>query len=227
MPSASGHFDPKRRAEQPGRRARTKHQQRAGQQVEAGHGRGRPEAVAEPLGYLVGQPPRRLHEPRDEDERPEHREAGDECRDVRQQHRPLREHADVDQRFVDVELEHDPEHGADGRESEQPEHRRRRPSPALALGEREQERDQHDGHQHRAGHVDARSRAHGRFGDESAHEHDRDRDPDRPDNEEPAPARVVDDHARQDEPEAAADAEHGRKEADPHLDPLGAGTRRG
>ena len=51
------------------------------------------------------------------------------------------------------------------------------------------------------------------------HQDDRGRDRDRADDEEPAPGRVVDDHSREDNPEAAADAEHRRDETnrDAHL----------
>ena len=47
-----------------------------------------------------------------------------------------------------------------------------------------------------------------------SHEHERERDRDRAEQEEPAPREVVDDHAREDDPEAAADAEDGGEQAD-------------
>ena len=60
-----------------------------------------------------------------------------------------------------------------------------------------------------------------RLGHETVHERDRESDGDRAEQEEQAPREVVDDHAREDDPEAAADAEHGREQADPDLDLLG------
>ena len=61
----------------------------------------------------------------------------------------------------------------------------------------------------------------GRLGDEAVHERERDRDRDRRRARRAAPREVVDDHAREDDPEAAADTEHGREQADPDLDLLG------
>ena len=60
-----------------------------------------------------------------------------------------------------------------------------------------------------------------RLGHETVHERDREGDRDRAEQEEQPPREVVDDHAREDDPEAAADAEHGREQADPDLDLLG------
>src|SRR5437764_14598407 len=52
------------------------------------------------------------------------------------------------------------------------------------------------------------------------HEDDGDRGRNRADDEEPAPRRMVDDEAAEDDPEAAADAEDGRDQADRDADLL-------
>ena len=75
--------------------------------------------------------------------------------------------------------------------------------------------------EHGAGHVDPRGRAHGGLGHEPVDEDDRDRDADGADDEEPAPAGVVDDEPGEHEPEPAADAEDGRQEPDPDLHAFG------
>ena len=82
-------------------------------------------------------------------------------------------------------------------------------------------RHEDDGHQRRAGHVDPGGRTDGRLGDEPVDEHDRHRDPCGADDEQPAPARVVDDQPGDDEPEPSADPEHRREEPDPDLHPVG------
>ena len=107
------------------------------------------------------------------------------------------------------------------RDDDQPEQARRRPAPGFALGQRHHQREQAAGEQQRARDVDARWRADRRLGHVPVHERDREGDGDRAEQEEQPPREVVDDHAREDDAEAAADAEHGREQADPDLDLLG------
>jgi hypothetical protein len=78
-----------------------------------------------------------------------------------------------------------------------------------------------DGHQARGQPVDLARRAHRRFGHEAPGCDRSQYDCDQRDPEEPVVVEVLDDHAREDDPQPAADAEDRREHADPARDLLG------
>ena len=191
------------------------HQKRARQQVEAGlRGAGAEPVVDEPR-RRVREPARRLHEVRQQHEGAEEREAGDQRADVRQQNWALHEDVHVDHRLGHAELGDDPGREEDRRSAEKEADPGRAPAPALALGQPEQEANEAGREQRSPEVVDSRRGLDRRLGHEPVHEHHRDRDRDRAEDEQPAPRDVVDDQAREDDSEAAADAEDGREQADP------------
>ena len=117
------------RADAPGDRPGEQEHERAGEQIDPGARRARAEAVVDEPRRRVRQAVRHLDEVRDQDERPEHREAGDQRGHVREEDRPVREHAHVDERIAHAPLDPAPderEHGAGGEHAERA---RRRPVP--------------------------------------------------------------------------------------------------
>ena len=116
----------------------------------------------------------------------------------------------------------DEEHG---RQGEEPDGARRAPAPRVALREGEEQRDEAAGEEQRAGDVDARLGLDGRLGHEHVDEDGRAADQNRADDEDPPPGELVDEHAREHEPEAAAHAEHRGDQADRRADLARPGTR--
>jgi hypothetical protein len=104
-----------------------------------------------------------------------------------------------------------------------PEQRKRttgRPAPGRPFCQCEQQRDQPSRERHRAWNVDSRGRLDRRLGHEARDEKNGNPHRDRPDHEQPPPGKVVDDQSCEDDPEPAADAEHGRDEPDRDADSL-------
>jgi hypothetical protein len=208
MPPASGTFQSNRFPSLPASGAADQAHERSGKQVQTGLAGADAEAVVDEACDRSGEVAGGLDEIGDQDERAQHREAARYRDQVRQQHRPVREHSHVDHRLGYAQLDDPPGDAQDDGSGEQPDDGRRAPAPVLALGQREQQRDERAREEQRAGDVDPRRRLDRRLGHEQVHEHDGDRDADRADDEEPAPRGVVDDHAREHEPERAADREH-------------------
>ena len=100
-------------AEEPGERAGEEQRERA-----RAAGRARPwwrshRSRSRRAAARRGEPVRRLDEVREQDERPEHREAGDQRGEVREEDlAPVREHAHVDERLVDAQLDQGPRRAA-------------------------------------------------------------------------------------------------------------------
>ena len=86
-------------ADQTCKRAREQQGDRARQQIKPRLRRARIEAVVHEALDAERQSVRCLDEVRDEDERPEHGEAGDKRGQVREEHRPHRHHPHVDHRL--------------------------------------------------------------------------------------------------------------------------------
>ena len=193
--------------DQPRERPGEEQGDRAGQEVQAALGRAGIEAVVDEALHAKRQVVRSLDEIRDEDERAEHREAGDERRQVREQHLPHDHHPHVHHRLGNAQLgEHPGDEEREGEEGE-PERSARRPAPILSLRQRDEHADEATGEQRRPDEVDARRRLDRRLRHVAVHEHGGGGDVGRADDEEPAPREVIDDQPREHDPEAPADAE--------------------
>ena len=156
--ATSGTFEPTTRRQPAADRAEDQQRDRRGDQVEAGLGDGRAEAVARRR--------RRLHELRDQDEGAVHPEADQQRREVRRPDAGQPHHLHVDERVARAALRPHPERGEHRGEHEQPDRLRRAPAPGRRLADREQERDEPAREQERADPVHVPRRANRRLGDE-------------------------------------------------------------
>ena len=106
---------------------------RARQQVEPCLRRAGVEAIVDEALHVERQPVRNLDEVRHEHERAEHCEAGDERRQVREQHLPHGEHAHVHHRLGNAQLGDRPGDEEDEGEDRERERGAGRPAPVLPL----------------------------------------------------------------------------------------------